>query len=340
MSQEPNNYRVSLDVYTGPLDLLLYLIRREEVDIQDIPISRITAQYIEHVDMLRSLDPDSIGQFLVLAATLMEIKSRMLLPTPPQEVADEDAIDPRADLVRQLLEYKRFKDAAEDLQHQGEQFSKRFPRAPGLAGTQDPYDLEDAEVWDLLAAFNNLMLQTGRSASYQHQVVYDDTPIATHALGIVDHIQKQGGSVEFASLFSGKSRPQCVGLFLALLELIRRKRVRADQDHPFGQIYVFLLDARPLTAPEVSESFGPEGTAGPALAGEGDVRGEERGTGGDEQQTEESGEQDTNADEPAETEAQRPEAGEEPTAEQKPVGEDDDAAADRGQAQDDGVLPA
>lgn len=266
VSQEPTNYRVSLDVYAGPLDLLLYLIRREEVDIYDIPISRVTAQYVQYVDMMRELDPDSIGQFLVLAATLMEIKSRTLLPTPPEEVNEEDAIDPRADLVRQLLEYKRFKEAADSLQHQADDFSHRFPRAPGESADQAPFDLEDAEVWDLLAAFNNLMLQTGRTG-YQHQVIYDDTPIATHALNVVDYLQKQGGSAEFGSLFAGKSRSQCVGLFLALLELIRRRRVRADQDHPFGQIYVFVLDSRPLTAPEVAESFGPEGPAGPALAG-------------------------------------------------------------------------
>lgn len=262
MSQEPNNYRVALDVYAGPLDLLLYLIRREEVDIYDIPISRITEQYIQHVEMIQQIDPDAVGQFLVMAATLMEIKSRMLLPTPPEEVAEEDAIDPRSDLVRQLLEYKRFKDAAGDLQARAEEFGKRFPRSPVIPD-RDSVDLEDAEVWDLMAAFNKLMQQTGRTG-YQHQVVYDDTPIATHALNIVEQLQKQGGSVEFSNIFTGKTRPQCVGLFLALLELIRRQRVRADQDRPFGQIYVFLIDARPLSAPEVAESFGTESApAGP-----------------------------------------------------------------------------
>ena len=187
----------------------LYLIRREEVDIYDIPISRITEQYIKHVELLHQIDPDAVGQFLVLAATLMEIKSRMLLPTPPEEVAEEDTIDPRSDLVRQLLEYKRFKDAAGDLQARAEEFGKRFPRSPVIPD-KDSMDLEDAEVWDLMAAFNKLMQQTGRTG-YQHQVVYDDTPIATHALNIVDQLQKQGGSVEFANIFAGKSRPQCVG---------------------------------------------------------------------------------------------------------------------------------
>ncbi len=259
MAQEPDNYRVSLDVYTGPLDLLLYLIRREEVDIYDIPVARITSQYIQHVEMLSEIDPDAVGQFLVLAATLMEIKSRMLLPTPPAEVDDEDVIDPRADLVRQLLDYKRFKDAAGDLRSRAEEFGRRFPRSPVLPDA-DSKDLEDAEVWDLMAAFNKLLQQTGR-ASYQHQVVYDDTPITTHAMNIVARLEKQGGSIEFATIFEGKTRTQCVGMFLALLELIRRHRVRAEQDTPFAEIYVFLLDARPLSAPEIAESFGPE--AGP-----------------------------------------------------------------------------
>jgi segregation and condensation protein A len=255
VSQEPDNYRVSLEVYAGPLDLLLYLIRREEVDIYDIPIARITTQYCQYVEMLQQIDPDSVGAFLVLAATLMEIKSRMLLPTPPEEVAEEDVIDPRADLVRQLLEYKRFKDAAGDLAVRAEEFSRRFPRSP-IIPDKDSLDLEDAEVWDLMAAFNRLMQQTGRTG-YHHQVVCDDTPIANHALHIIEQLQKHGGCVEFATIFADMSRAQCVGLFLALLELIRRARVRAEQDRPFGQIYVFLLDARPLTAPEVAESFGP-----------------------------------------------------------------------------------
>ncbi len=155
MTHDPNNYRVSLDVYAGPLDLLLYLIRRDELDIQDIPIARITTQYVQYVQMLQQIDPDAAGQFLVLAATLMEIKSRMLLPTPPEEVVEEDTLDPRADLVRQLLEYKRFKDAAGDLQNLADEFGRRFPRAP-IIPDKDSMDLEDAEVWDLMAAFNKL----------------------------------------------------------------------------------------------------------------------------------------------------------------------------------------
>ena len=112
-----SEYHVNLDVYNGPLDLLLYLIRREEVDIHNIPIATITEQYVQYVEMIKELDPNLAGEFLVLAATLIEIKTRMLLPTPEagQDEGEGVEIDPRAELVRQLLEYKSFKDAAEDL---------------------------------------------------------------------------------------------------------------------------------------------------------------------------------------------------------------------------------
>jgi len=257
MSDEPQ-YRVRLEAYSGPLDLLLYLIRREEVDIYDIPIAKITEQYCQYIEMIRQVDPDSVGQFLVMAATLMEIKSRMLLPKPPEETPDEEEIDPRAELVRQLLEYKKYKDAAERLKQRVEEFSRRWPRPkpPGLPA--EGVELEDASVWDLLAAFNRLMVQTGRVGP-SHEIVYDDTPVVVHAARIVETLQKAGGAAKFAVIFAGRSRAECIGLFLALLELIRRRRVRAEQDRPFGQIYIFLIDARPLTAEEIAESYGPAG---------------------------------------------------------------------------------
>src|SRR5512137_203398 len=119
------DYRVQLDIYQGPLDLLLYLIRRDEVDIYDIPIARITGQFVQYVELLREIDPNVVGDFLVMAATLMEIKSRMLLPRPPAEEGEEELVDPRLDLVRQLLEYKRFKDAAGRLAEAAEERAMR-----------------------------------------------------------------------------------------------------------------------------------------------------------------------------------------------------------------------
>lgn len=246
-------YKVQLDVYNGPLDLLLYLIRREELDIYDIPIARIAQQYMEYVGLLRSLDPESAADFLVLAATLMEIKSRMLLPRAPVEgEEEEDFEDPRLDLVRQLLQYKTFKDAAFVLGTLKEDHAKRFQRQPGAPPTEEKvFDLEEAQTWDLFTAFSQLMSQVGYTPT-AHEVLYDDTPISLHATDIQDRLLREGGSLLFEAIFEGRSRSEMVGLFLAILELARQKRIRAEQERPFGPIYVHLVDATPITEDSVT----------------------------------------------------------------------------------------
>ena len=262
------DYRVNLEIYNGPLDLLLYLIRREEVDIYDIPISRITQQYVSYVEVLQQLDPNLAGDFLVLAATLMEIKTRTLLPTPPPEEAAADSleIDPRAELVRQLLEYKAFTDAAADLRGAAEAQAMRFGRRPGLpegAGA-DGVDIEDVRVWDLLDAFSKLMASIGKGAA-THQVIYDDTPIELHAEDILDRLRREG-SMTFRRIFEGRTgRTQILGLFLALLELVRLKKVLAHQDANFGEIHVHLnptLPSDPQAEPPPADDDG-ESPAGP-----------------------------------------------------------------------------
>ena len=245
-----NDYRVQLDIYNGPLDLLLYLIRKDEVDIYDIPIAKITGQYVTHVEVLQQMDPNLAGDFLVLAATLMEIKSRMLLPSPSQEDEDDEPIDPRSELVRQLLEYKRFKDAAGWLAGAAEAQSRKFSRVPVLPQLEtDELDLEDLQIWDLVEAFSTL-LQATLGAGALHEVETDDTPIALHQDDIVDRLGRDG-PMPFSRIFEGRSRQmEMIGLFLALLELIRQGIVRVEQDEPFGQIYVFLN----VEVPENDES--------------------------------------------------------------------------------------
>jgi len=235
-----NDYRVNLDVYNGPLDLLLYLIRREEVDIYDIPIARVTEQYVAYVQMLDSLNANLAGEFLVMAATLMEIKTRMLLPTPSAEEGDASdlEIDPRAELVRQLLEYKAFKDAAGDLRGAAETQARRFPRHPVLpeAGEAE-LDLEDVQIWDLLEAFNGILEAIGADKP-THQVIYDDTPIELHAEDILDRLRREG-PLTFRDIFEGRTtRAEVLGLFLAILELVRLKKVLARQDRNFGEIRI------------------------------------------------------------------------------------------------------
>ena len=237
------DYRVELEVYNGPLDLLLFLIRREEIDIYDIPIARVTAQYLQYVDLLRELDPEAVSEFLVLAATLTEIKSRTLLPRAPAEEGEEEIVDPRLELVRQLLQYKAFKDAARSLEGAAAEQGLKHPRSPASPVTSpDEIELDNLEIWDLFDAFSGLLEQIGRARPY-HEIAIDDTPLALHAEDIVDSLERAGGSQGFERIFLGRSRAEMIGLFLALLELMRQRRVRVSQDEPFGPIVVYLLDA-------------------------------------------------------------------------------------------------
>lgn len=233
------DYRVHLDVYDGPLDLLLYLIRRDELDIHDIPISRITDSYVQYVNRLRetdALDINTAGEFLVMAATLMEIKSATLLPRPVEEPgapgADNSAAaqltDPRADLVRQLLEYKRFKDTARLLERKQEDHAQRFPRHPaGTPGADEPppLDMEEVQIWDLLEAFSKLMSEVGVRGPRQHEVVYDDTPMDLHAADIEDRVRREHKLTLRELIVGRKSRSEMIGVFLAILEMVRQRRI-------------------------------------------------------------------------------------------------------------------
>jgi len=241
-----DDYRVELDIYNGPMDLLLYLIRKDEVDIYDIPIAAITDQYLDYVQLLQNLDPNLAGEFLVLASTLMEIKSRMLLPQTAEETDEGEALDPRSELVRQLLEYKRFKDAASWLAGAAEEQSQKFARVPVLAQVGgDELELEDVQIWDLVEAFGRL-LQATLAGPPIHDVGEDDTPLALYQTDIVDRLQREG-PMTFSRLFEGRTkRIEMLGLFLALLELIRQGLVQIEQDQEqalagaFADIYVYL----------------------------------------------------------------------------------------------------
>lgn len=234
------DYRIHLDIYNGPIDLLLYLIRKEEVDIYDIPIAKIADQYMEYVQVLHDMDPNLAGEFLVLAATLMEIKSRMLLPSPTEQDESGESIDPRSELVRQLLEYKRFKDAAGWLADAADTQSMKFPRVPALPEVaRDELDMEDIHIWDLVEAFSKL-LQATLAGVGLHQVEKDDTPLALHQEDILDRLTREG-PMPFSRIFEGKTRKtEMIGLFLAMLELMRQGLIRIEQDQPFAEIYLFL----------------------------------------------------------------------------------------------------
>jgi segregation and condensation protein A len=242
---EQGDYRVNLDIYNGPLDLLLYLIKRDELDIHDIPIARITQQYLAYVEMLKQLDPNLAGEFLVMAAALVEIKSRMLLPArEAQEGESEDlALDPREELVRQLLEYKAFKDAAHDLSDAADIQSQRFPRRPAgfEPDTEKDTELEDLQIWDLFDAFRNVLDAIGQMSAH-HEVIVDDTPQELYREDLLDRIRRDG-ALPFSRIFEGRStRGEIIGLFLALLELCKLRKLRAYQPESFSEIQVDLRE--------------------------------------------------------------------------------------------------
>jgi len=267
------DYSVQTDVYNGPLDLLLYLIRRDEVDLYDIPIARVTEQYCRYVETLASIDPNVAGDFLVMAATLMEIKSRMLLPRPPAtEEAEEDFSDPRLELVRQLLEYKKFKDASLELGAAADSQAQMWPRTPAKPKAAGPteIDLDDVQIWDLVAVFNKLMASIGAGAA-THDVVFDDTPIALHATDILDRLEREGGELGFEHVFIGRTRAEMIGLFLALLELMRQQRVRIVQEAVLGPIRVMLLSTEPITIGAEWEPAIREAVLGPTVETPDDV---------------------------------------------------------------------
>jgi segregation and condensation protein A len=243
------DYRVNLDIFAGPLDLLLYLVRKEEVDIYDIPLARITDQYLQYLELLKQLDIDLAGDFLVMAATLIEIKSAMLLPkAEPEQMAQDDSGDPRAELIRQLLEYKKFKDAANLLEAAADHQQERFGRPTSLISRLVPdaepeVDMDRVSIWDLLEAFDTVCKATGTQAYTGH--IHDDTPIDLYQIEVLHRLQTEG-PLTFERIFDGKpNRLIMVGLFLSMLELIRSKLIWAEQPENSNQIYVRSLTEEP-----------------------------------------------------------------------------------------------
>ncbi|MDX2199736.1 MAG: segregation/condensation protein A [Phycisphaerae bacterium] len=238
-----DEYRVSLDVFSGPMDLLLHLIRRDELDVQDVALAQVADQYLQYVRMMHALDPNAAGEFLVLAATLAEIKSRALLPTPPLEAMDDPISEARSVLVKQLLEYKRFKDAARSLGRAADDRARRFVRRPGrLPPELDGVELEEANVWDLLKAFNRVMTAIGEGPSH-HDVRYEDTPIEVVAEEILAVIESEGPT-RFSALFGDAARPRVIVIqrFLAILELMKQRKIRCEQSRLFDDIFLVRLD--------------------------------------------------------------------------------------------------
>ncbi|MBR5626323.1 MAG: segregation/condensation protein A [Thermoguttaceae bacterium] len=240
-------FRVSLDVFNGPLDLLLFLIRKHELDIFDIPITKILEQYMEFLNVLKEINIDSIGEFLVLASTLLEIKSYQTLPS--EEEVEEELEDPRKDLVVQLLAYKKFCKNAGFLEERGRIWQRRYPRlANDIVPRSRNYaeePIQEVELWDLVSAFGRILRE--RSPSMKHVIVKDDIPVSVHMQRIHNRLKRER-KIDFTSLFrQGDPKSTLVGIFLAVLELVRHEFAYVEQEVLFGEIRIeYRESSRPL----------------------------------------------------------------------------------------------
>ncbi len=235
-------YRVQLDLFNGPLDLLLYLVRRNEVSVTQLPIARIADQFQEFLAVLEFLDLDIIGDFLVTASTLMEIKSREVLPQAADSPVDEADIEEEghSELIARLLEYKKYKDAAKALEERAAEWQERYPRLhndrPDASRDHAADPIREVELWDLVSALSRVLQK--KVVEDSRSIRYDDTPISTYVEQIAAKVRGEL-RVAFTELFEGTSqRSKIIGLFLAVLELLRHHGFRAEQPQDYGEIFV------------------------------------------------------------------------------------------------------
>lgn len=236
-------YKVQFEVFEGPLDLLLYLIKKEEVDIYEVNLTKLATQFIEYVELMRQFDLEVAGEFLVMASTLMYIKSRELLPVEQQAVVEEGeekGEDPRWELIRQLVEYKKFKDAAAQLQVLEVRQENVFPRVPGKIEfpAEEVAVKPEAGIFDLLNAVNGILKRFTEKAASTREI-YEDKWTVSEKIEFVLTLIAERGSVKFSELFEqAANRAEVVCTFLALLELIRLKQLACVQPEPFAEIEI------------------------------------------------------------------------------------------------------
>ncbi len=266
LSQKPGNFSGNLDslnsfhfklpVFEGPLDLLLHLIKDQKVDIYDIPIVHITRQYMDYIKLLKELNLEIAGEFLVMAATLIHIKSKMLLP--PEEKAEEEPVeDPRAELVQRLLEYQAYKESSSDLRRREDIWKNVFRRS---LPDKDDYEFEpepmlfEANAYDLISVFKKLLEKAPEQAL---EITRETLTVADRINYIVERIENEQG-VRFEDLFKdGDSRLLLVVSFLALLEAVRLGLVKIYQEDSFGQIWALKPRQENAGAPEEMEEEAP-----------------------------------------------------------------------------------
>lgn len=233
------NYKIKLEIFEGPLDLLLYLVKKDHLNIYDIPISKVTEQYLQYINLMQLLDLNIAGEFLVMAATLMQIKSKMLLPAEEGEAKAGEEEDPREELVRRLLEYEKFKEIAEELRQKEASQREVFKRPKVDIETKTPKDKDvyfEASIFDLINAFSKALKDVPKEVFYE--VVKDQFTVeqATHQ---ILHLLLVSPKIRLSELFAkAKNKMDIIVTFLAVLELIRLKEIVACQDELFEDIEI------------------------------------------------------------------------------------------------------
>jgi segregation and condensation protein A len=242
LDNETTDYAIKLDIFEGPLDLLLYLIKKNEIDIYNIPVALITEQYLQYLKIIKSLNLDMAGEYLVMASTLIHIKSKLLLPVPEEPTEEEADEDPRAELVRQLLEYQSFKDAAVDLEKRPLLERDVFTRAASITDEmEEAADSEDAlmevSIFELIEAFHRLVSRIDKKDLLE--IDMEKISIADMINDIMERLNREK-NLTFEELLGEKiDRRRIIYTFLAILELIKLKMVKAYQMSAFGVIRVF-----------------------------------------------------------------------------------------------------
>jgi segregation and condensation protein A len=232
-------FRVELDLFRGPLDLLLYLVRKSELDASEIALAAVTQQFLDHMAIVEKIDVDAVGEFLEIASTLIEIKSRLVLPG--EDEVEDELQDPRQELVRRLLEYKQYRDAASMLEERSREWRECYPRlASDLPARQlapDEQPVQEVELWDLVSAFGRVLKEKhGRSGP--ESIRYDETPIHVYMQRIDARLRREH-RVAFTDFFDAAvHKSALVGMFLAVLELVRHHHACAAQPEIFGEIWL------------------------------------------------------------------------------------------------------
>lgn len=271
------SYRVELPVFCGPLDLLLHLVKQQEVDIHEVRIAAILDQYLKHLELLRQLDLGDLGEFLVMASTLMEIKSREMLPNEAVELEKE--LDPRDDLIRRLLEYKRYRDISRRLERLAARRARMVDLVLPLPGeVQDAQrqreedaetlDLGEVEIWTLTAAFAKLLEETGRQQQTL-EIGIDRRGMLFYVDAILSRVRGET-EVSFIGLFDKKDgRLALIGTFIAILEMMKQGVLRAWQGASHGEILVAYRGDALLTAEQILSGGErlDEGDAGVSASG-------------------------------------------------------------------------